>query len=376
MANALNAFVERLIAAAGDYNAATVGQLSYLDAVYMDVRSEVARNGQTITVNFPDFGPLTDIGVGDLVISDVNAGSFDLTFSEHPCGAFKVADFEQYVTAPDIKEKFLDPMYKRAAEYINGRIAGLITPTNFNVNPVIQAAKPGQIAVQDQLNAWNVLANQKVPLENAGDLNLLTHNDVYRNLLGDSQWTQESLVGVMIAQQARERAQLRPAFNFLPRWDQQAPRTATPIAGTIAVTQGSAAVVGTGTNFATALAEGQYVTFAGDALKGTYRIKTITNGTNLVLETPYTGANLTTSAASGLTYYSLAAHRYAIAVGLRPLQAPSVQGNAMYLPIVYKGIPLRLIISWQHLKMGTIISVDFGFALGVMRKEFGTLIRC
>lgn len=377
MANSLNAFVEKLLAAAGPHNKATVGKLSFLGAVYMDVKPGVARAGQTITVNFPDFGTLTDVGNGDLVISDVSAGSFDLVFNSHPCGAFMIRDFEQFNASSDLKEQFLDPMYKRAAEYLNAAIAGLINPTNFSVNPIVQAATPGAIGVNDQLNAWNILANQKVPMdpEDAGDLSLLTHNDVYRNLLGDSAWTQESLVGVNIAQDARERAALRPAFNFLPRWDQQAPRTATVLAGTVAVTNGSTTVTGTSTAFNTALAVGQYITFANDTLKGTYRISAIGGAGSLTLATPYTGATITGSNASGLSYYSLAAHRFAIAVGLRPLPPPDT--NAVtYVPIVYKGIPMRLIISYQHKNLGWLVSVDYGFGLGVMRPSFGTLIRC
>ena len=48
--------------------------------------------------------------------------------------------------------------------------------------------------VADQLNAWNALADQKVPLEDTEKLKLMVHNNVYRKMLGDAAWVQESLV--------------------------------------------------------------------------------------------------------------------------------------------------------------------------------------
>ena len=54
----------------------------------------------------------------------------------------------------------------------------------------------------------------------------MVHNNVYRKMLGDSAWVQESLVSAAIASEARQTADLAHAFNFQPIWDQQMP-TAT-----------------------------------------------------------------------------------------------------------------------------------------------------
>lgn len=69
-------------------------------------------------------------------------------------------------------------------------------------------------------------------------------------------------------------------------------RDSFAITGTIAVTQNSAAVVGTGTSFTTQLQEGQTIVIA--SVK--YKILKITNNLNLTLVIPYAGTN-----ASGLT---------------------------------------------------------------------------
>jgi len=63
------------------------------------------------------------------------------------------------------------------------------------------------------------------------------------------------------------------------------------IAGTVAVTQNSAAVVGTGTRFTTDLQAGQPVAISGDATNGIYTIQSITDDTHLTLAPAYGGAN-------------------------------------------------------------------------------------
>ena len=45
-----------------------------------------------------------------------------------------------------------------------------------------------------------------MPLEDTDKLRLMVHNQVYRKMLGDSAWVQESLVSAAIAREAREKA--------------------------------------------------------------------------------------------------------------------------------------------------------------------------
>ncbi|MGO9112598.1 MAG: hypothetical protein ACLP9L_25485, partial [Thermoguttaceae bacterium] len=130
--------------------------------------------------------------------------------------ALQFQDFEQWQTAVDLAQKFFDPLYKRAKEYLNGQIAALITPANFSANAPIIGATQGEVLVPDQLKAWDTLADQKVPLEDSEKLRLMVHNNVYRKMLGDSAWVQESLVSAMIAEPARRRGDLGNAFNFQP----------------------------------------------------------------------------------------------------------------------------------------------------------------
>lgn len=451
MANNFSAFFETLVAGADEYNKAKVGRTALLDAVYKDVKPEAARIGKTVDVYFPDVGPLQAINNGILTATSVNPNYIPLVFQTRAGAALQFQDFEQWQTSVDLAQKFFDPLYKRAREYLNGQIAALITPANFNSNAPIIGATQGEVQVPDQLKAWDTLADQKVPLEDSDKLRLMVHNNVYRKMLGDSAWVQESLVSAAIAMEARKEASLAHAFNFQPIWDQQMPTaTGTILSGQVTVTNGSATVTGLNTVFTQQLTAGvSYLTFGNDSTKTQYLVQTITTDTSITLSSTYSGATATTSAryqtvlsgtatlstagalagtsthfttqlqvgqwvtfssdttktpyqiatitndttattvnAPGsaitgtpsmtlLSYTNLALHEYAIALALRPIATPDEARNVVDVSYIdLQGIPLRVMVSYVHIYQALYVTVDFGYALGVIRPDFGVIINC
>jgi hypothetical protein len=450
VANNFAAFFETLVAGADEYNKAKVARTALLDAVYKDIKPEAARIGKTVDVYFPDVGPMTAVNNGQLTASTVNPNYIPLVFQNRIGKALQFQDFEQWQTAVDLAQKFFDPLYKRAKEYLNGQIASLITTSNFNANAAIVGATQGEVGVTDQLTAWDVLADQKVPLEDSDKLRLMVHNNVYRKMLGDTAWVQESLVSATIAKSARTEADLAHAFNFQPIWDQQMPSASGQIIyGQVGLTNGSTAVTGLNTAFTTDLTTKNTLVFGNDATKTQYTISSITNDTALVLGSTYSGATATattarkitvlsgtvssstttltgtsthftteltvgdwvqdgaaassviacqiatigsdssatvavapTTAYSGSTltrraYTNLALHEYAIALALRPIATPDEAKNVVDVSYIgLMGIPLRVMVSYVHIYQALFVTVDFGYALGVIRPDFGVIISC
>ncbi len=455
VANNFAAFFEVLVAGADEYNKAKVGRTALLDAVYKDVIPEAARIGKTVDVYFPDVGPLQAINNGILTGTSVNPNYIPLVFQTRAGAALQFQDFEQWQTAVDLAQKFFDPLYKRAKEYLNGQIAALITPANFNANAPIIGATQGEVLVPDQLKAWDTLADQKVPLEDSEKLRLMVHNNVYRKMLGDSAWVQESLVSAMIAEPARRRGDLGNAFNFQPIWDQQMPTsTGTILYGQVTITYNSATVTGLNTAFTQQLTAGvSYLTFGNDSSKTQYKVSAIASDTSLTLSaaissttlasgsattsariqtvlggnvtvtsgsptvtssalfgtlsvgqwlvfaadstgTPYQiiaignsssltiGANYVGSTDSShtatvLSYTNLALHEYAIALALRPIATPDEARNVVDVSYIdLQGIPLRVMVSYVHIYQALFVTVDFGYAMGVIRPDFGVIINC
>jgi hypothetical protein len=457
VANNFSAFFETLVAGADEYNKAKVGRTALLDAVYKDIKPEAARIGKTVDVYFPDVGPLQAINNGILTGTSVNPNYIPLVFQTRAGAALQFQDFEQWQTAVDIAQKFFDPLYKRAKEYLNGQIAALITTSNFTANAPIIGTTQGEVLVTDQLNAWNTLADQKVPLEDSEKLRLMVHNNVYRKMLGDSAWVQESLVSAMIAEPARRRGDLGNAFNFQPIWDQQMPSsTGTILYGQVTVTTSSTTVTGLNTAFTQQLTAGtSYLTFGSDSTKTLYKVSAIASDTSLTLSSAYApttgtsgtvtsaryqtvipGTFTTTSGAStisvsaaqsavlttgmwltfyisgvttgtqyqitvtnsttltlnsGITiaaadagtatgvvsqYTCLALHEYAIALALRPIATPDEARNVVDVTYIdLQGIPLRVMVSYVHIYQALFVTVDFGYALGVIRPDFGVIIQ-
>ena len=456
MANNFAAFFETLVAGADEYNKAKVGRTALLDAVYKDIKPEAARIGKTVDVYFPDVGPLQAINNGILTATTVNPNYIPLVFQTRAGAALQFQDFEQWQTAVDLAQKFFDPLYKRAREYLNGQIAALITPANFNSNAPIIGATQGEVAVTDQLKAWDTLADQKVPLEESDKLRLMVHNNVYRKMLGDSAWVQESLVSAAIAAEARQSANLAHAFNFQPIWDQQMPTaTGTILYGQVTITYNSTAVTGLNTAFTQQLTAGtSYVTFGCDSTKTLYQVASIQSDTALTLGAVISSGTLasgssTTSAHPDLPVGQRHGHR-GQHDGLRPDRRvheprgrpvaglrcrldqdplpdqrdrqrhqprrsllrtrrrptartvrpcsptrpwpctstpspwpcgrsprptrPATSWTSRYIDLM--GIPLRVMVSYVHIYQALFVTVDFGYALGVIRPDFGVIISC
>ena len=73
---------------------------------------------------------------------------------------------------------------------------------------------------------------------------------------------------------------------------------ADPLAGTVAVTNGSATVTGTGTSFTSALTAGQQIVFAADSTQTPYTVSAIASDTSLTLSANYAGVTAASTTAS------------------------------------------------------------------------------
>lgn len=376
MANTITAFMERIVAGAGDFNKAKVGRLGLIDAVYKDVRPVVARQSQTIRIYFPDVGAYTDQANNDWTTEDLNPGYVDLAWGNRPGKGILVRDFEQFQSATDILEQFIDPNYKRACEYANGQLAALITAGNFSTYPALQSSKPGQIPKGVAGGAWRVLTNNKVPLIDGGG-SMIYHPDIQANMAGDPAWTQESQVGASIAGNAfattGERGPGDVIYSFKRQPDQQMPTGVTAnLTGTVAATNGSAVLTGTGTAFTTQAPAGSVVKLGADPL--TYMVDSVTSDTSLNLTQVYGGTTGSGKTYARVTYTSIAMHKYAIALAVRPLELVN-NGAVQSRLVMIQGLPFRLMLSYQHLKAGWLMTLDYAMTCAVIRPDFGVLIQ-
>jgi hypothetical protein len=386
MANVVSAFFQRLTAAADDYNKAKVGELAALDAVYLDLKPEVASIGQTIRLYFPDVGAYVDQAANDWIPEDINTAYIDVPFGQRPGKALLIRDFEQWLTSTDILTQYLDPMYKRAMEYANLQIFSQVTAGNFNIYPAITTT-PEELDVGSARLCWNTLIRNKVPIRGPADSSVLYHPDVHANTLTDPAWYQENIVGELIAMDTRQNVAMggaNDAFRFKRRSDVQAlTGTSAALAGTVTLTSGSTAVLGVTSTFTQQIAAPPttnppspgntvWLTFGAETVS--YPVKSVTDDTHLTLATPYTGVLTSGAAYARTTYTGVAMHRYAMALAVRPLELVNTDGvTSRMITLGPIGFPVRVMLSYQHPKGGWMLSMDYGMVARVIRPDFGVL---
>lgn len=394
------AFLERLTAASGDFNKAKVGTLSALDAVYNDVRPEVARKGQTIRIYYPDLGAFVDQGSNDWNPDPLNPGYVDVPFGQRPGKAILIHDFEQFQTETDIIEQYFDPMYKRAMEYANAEVFDLLTTGNFpttitggtatsgyypSYTPI--STLPSTLDVGSARLAWNLLVNNKVPISGDGNATVLYHPDVHANTLVDPAWSQENLVGQVIALSTRADAagpmdDSNRAFKFTRRYDQQAPFVASAnLTGTVTVANGTTTVTGSSTKFTTQVAPAPisgtnqvsnigWIQFVGDSPLVYYPMSVQSDTAGTLLQA-YQGSQTSGVSIQKKSYTGVAMHKYAIALAVRPLDTNT--GNVMSRIIKLRGLPIRIMLDYVLLKGGWVLTADYGMVAKVIRPDFGVL---
>jgi len=121
----------------------------------------------------------------------------------------------------------------------------------------------------------------------------------------------------------------------------------TAVAGTVALTASSTAVVGTGTTFPSALQVGQWIEFASDATHQ-YQVSQVVDNTHLTLATPFLGA--TTASTTVTAANAVANHDYGVLLSVTsPTTPPAplplnirVFSNTSALPQTVSGLAAQL----------------------------------
>jgi hypothetical protein len=226
MANSISSFFQTLVAAATEASQVLVGTTAMMDAIYKDYKPAETALGQTLNVPIPSpvTSGVTDSGSGDPTFTDVSFTTEPLVFNNHPQFGYVIHDFEQYNSPESIRNLMVDPAIKGIAEYVNGVLWGLVNGTNLNVNGTISTTG-SSISVAQLIQGWTNLAGQKVPVTDTENMTLLMRHEVYGNALANTNFTQESIVGLPVALQARTSGQLRELYGAMSKYDQQAPRT-------------------------------------------------------------------------------------------------------------------------------------------------------
>jgi hypothetical protein len=215
-----------------------------IESIYWDYRPEEAALGQTLNVPIPadPTSGVTDMGAGDITLSDIGFSTTPIVFNRHPAYAYVVRDFEQYNSPELIRRVFMDAAMKGIKNQINQTICNLFTttaqpnglgtgtngiPGNSSISSTAHV-----VTVPQFLQGMSVLAKQNVPVANDPmNMSLLLYPDAYMSIMDGTTggpgaaWNQAFIAGARIPEQVHRTGDMPTTYGMSVKLEQQMPTT-------------------------------------------------------------------------------------------------------------------------------------------------------
>lgn len=197
---------------------------SMLRSIYIQPQPQPGRPGRTIEVNIPvvSEGDVIDIGSGPIQITDQDHTNVSLTVNNNKSKAFRIPDFDAIRTPMDLLNFYLQPAIESVTQKINRSVCALVNTTNFNVHSSITGGAD-KFERAHLATAWVNLNTIGVPMT-PGDVTFITGTLPYGNMLADSNWIQESIVGLTAAEATQQRSQFAPQYQAVVKHDPMMPQ--------------------------------------------------------------------------------------------------------------------------------------------------------
>lgn len=217
-----NDFFSTIVAASNQAASNLTYSNTMLDTVFTGYEPAVGEVGQTLTINVPTIGDVvSDIGAGDISDTNVTNDTVTLAISKKQSTSFVVRSFDELRSERDLADVYLKPRLEALVREVNADLATFISSTSFGDYSAV-AGGADTFVRADLAEAWANLAGAGVPIGD-GNLFMIVHPTVYANMLSDTSFHQESVVGVNAAEAAQQRALIAPQFGCRINWDQHCP---------------------------------------------------------------------------------------------------------------------------------------------------------
>lgn len=223
MANTLTGLFETLVVPA---TVEAVQALRYskaaAESVFWDYKGTGGRIGQTLNCNIPKVNEsdAADIGSGPLQPSDTDHDVVPITLSSHPSVSFVIKTWDDVRTPQEMARVFMKPKLEALQRKINRSVTSLFTSANFSFYSGITGGTD-TFTRANLTKAWSNLVSSGVPVFDTGNLFFLTSPLAYGNMMADTNFYQESVVGINVAEILQRRATFAPQLNAVVKFDQQ-----------------------------------------------------------------------------------------------------------------------------------------------------------
>lgn len=223
MANTTTGLLQTLVAAASEAATHLKYRNAFVDAIYWDYKPDAkATVGTTLNIIIPsvDEGDVVDAQGGQYQPTDTVHTVPTVTLNKDFTNSFIIRNWDEVRTPVALREKYIQPRMESLLRKVNRTIAQLVTTTNFASYTLITGSGADLFQRADLTGAWKNLAGAGVPIDDTKNLSFITNPTAYGNMLSDSNFIQESIVGVSAAQIAQQRAMLMTQYGATVAYDQ------------------------------------------------------------------------------------------------------------------------------------------------------------
>lgn len=223
MPNTTTGLFQTLVAAATEASTHLRFRNAFIDAIYWDYQPMASNEPYTtLNVIIPSVseGDVVDAQGGAYVPTDTAHDNVAITLDKDFTSSFVIRNWDQIRTGVNLREKYIQPRLEGMLRKVNRTISQLITTTNFASYTLISGSGADVFQRADLTGAWKNLAGAGVPVDDSPNLAFVTNVTAYGNMLSDSNFSQESIVGVNAAQVAQQRAMLMTQYGANVMYDQ------------------------------------------------------------------------------------------------------------------------------------------------------------
>ena len=188
----------------------------FMESVFTQFSSNWAGAlGQSMTINVPvvnvsNASDETNAGVTGVAPTDTTVS---LTMSHKYGSNRKIPLYEQTLSAGDLATIYLGPVIEETLRKLDSSMCADITTGNFNSYTSITGG--ADVFTRAHLGtAWGNLRAAGVPVNTPDNNFFLSHSLVIGNMMGTSDFSQESVVGINTAELTQKRALIVNQFNF------------------------------------------------------------------------------------------------------------------------------------------------------------------
>lgn len=222
-----DSLVQKVVRVGNELGARLSYPTKLIGTVYQHPDINPGEAGQEVSVYVPGPAVYADRKNSPLSISPLSGSNITVVLQQQPAYAFKISDWEKLMAMPNgqFGSAHVQPALIGAAEYLNAKIADLFQAGAgfFNTYTPVANDTAKFLKAAQLRSARANLANAKVPVDDISNMFVATGSTTYTNMTGDSDFAQESMVGVDATVSARQRAVILPQLNAQIVEDPQMP---------------------------------------------------------------------------------------------------------------------------------------------------------